>query len=158
MMKQQQGPGVWGGQQAKGTGLYQQQQTQPVAHNRVRNTVRPLGLSASAWPPLQQAVQQQQQHQSGSGMRAVFLGNPGGKRECAGTGVFLPRRIGTPTETRKKPGPPSFLFAFLILLIVKTRFCFLIQLKFVCICEISLNFWAPGVEQVSLVNSVSSSF
>lgn len=40
-----------------------------------------------------------------SGMRAVFLGAPGGKRECAGTGVFLPRQqSGTVSENRKKPG------------------------------------------------------
>lgn len=35
-------------------------------------------------------------------MRAVFLGAP--KKECAGTGVFLPRRVNTLPETRKKPG------------------------------------------------------
>lgn len=37
-------------------------------------------------------------------MRAVFLGNPNGKRECAGTGVFLPRRVGNFSEPRKKSG------------------------------------------------------
>ncbi|EHA8589497.1 hypothetical protein COCNU_scaffold010294G000070 [Cocos nucifera] len=36
-------------------------------------------------------------------MRAVFLTGAGAKRESAGTGVFLPRRVGTPTESRKKP-------------------------------------------------------
>ncbi|KAJ0027518.1 hypothetical protein Pint_35292 [Pistacia integerrima] len=100
MMKQQQGSSVWVGPQSQAkatTGLYQ------VGLTRVqsRNTTRPLGLSPSAWPPLQQA---QQQQQNGSGMRAVFLGAPSGKKECAGTGVFLPRRVNTPTETRKKPG------------------------------------------------------
>lgn len=37
-------------------------------------------------------------------MRAVFLGGGGSRRESAGTGVFLPRRPGTPTDLRKKPG------------------------------------------------------
>ncbi|KAJ0105884.1 hypothetical protein Patl1_19252 [Pistacia atlantica] len=77
MMKQQQGSSVWGGPQSQAkatTGLYQ------MDLNRVhsRNTTRPLGLSPSAWPPLQKA---QQQH------------------------VFLPCRVNTPTETHKKPGP-----------------------------------------------------
>ncbi|KAI8564143.1 hypothetical protein RHMOL_Rhmol03G0159200 [Rhododendron molle] len=70
---------------------------------------RQVGLSESAWLPVQV---QRQNHPSqrrqcgGSGMRAVFLGRSGGKRECAGTGVFLPRRYGSnnPSECRKKPG------------------------------------------------------
>ncbi|KAJ9185285.1 hypothetical protein P3X46_004938 [Hevea brasiliensis] len=93
LMKQQ-SSGLWGGQ-PKGAGFFQKQQTQSVVHNGARNPGRPLGLPPSAWPPLQH-------HQGGSGMRAVFLGNPGGKRECAGTGVFLPRRASTTAETRKK--------------------------------------------------------
>jgi hypothetical protein len=110
-MMRQQGSAAWGAQ-AKGTGRYQQRQTtQQMVQNRGRNSEyvgarnsRPLGLSPSAWPPLQQAQPQQQQQQKGSGMRAVFLGTPGGKRECAGTGVFLPRRVDSPSETRRKPG------------------------------------------------------
>ncbi|MQL83075.1 hypothetical protein Taro_015559 [Colocasia esculenta] len=46
--------------------------------------------------------------QAGSGMRAVFLG-PGSRRETCGTGVFLPRRVGTPTEPRKKPALSTVL-------------------------------------------------
>ncbi|XVF76722.1 hypothetical protein PTKIN_Ptkin13bG0289300 [Pterospermum kingtungense] len=89
LMKQQ-NASVWGGQKQK-----QQQRKFHVVQNKGRNsTSRPLGLSPSAWPPSQQ--------QMGSGMRAIFLGNPTGKRECAGTGVFLPRRNCTP-EPRKKP-------------------------------------------------------
>lgn len=79
-----------------------------------------LGLPQSAWPPLKAGVQQPQPHHNhqnhrqqsvGSGMRAVFLGGPGSgygpgpavKRQSTGTGVFLPRRVGTQPEPRKKP-------------------------------------------------------
>ncbi|KAJ1686471.1 hypothetical protein LUZ63_017861 [Rhynchospora breviuscula] len=66
-----------------------------------RGNNTPLGLSPSAWPPL---AKQNPNPQPGSGMRAVFLSESGTKRESAGTGVFLPRRVGTPAETpRKKP-------------------------------------------------------
>ncbi|MQM17157.1 hypothetical protein Taro_050123 [Colocasia esculenta] len=61
---------------------------------------RPLGLSASAWPPIQQP--------SRSGMRAVFL-NPASRRESCGTGVFLPRRHDNPAELRKKPACSTVL-------------------------------------------------
>lgn len=88
---------------------YQQKQAQQMVQNRARNNNgRPLGLSPSAWPTLQQS-QQQQTPQPGSGMRAVFLGNPSAKRESTGTGVFLPRRIGAPIETRKKPACSTVL-------------------------------------------------
>ncbi|XP_022767626.1 uncharacterized protein LOC111311991 [Durio zibethinus] len=100
LMKQQ-SASVWGGQK--------QQLHHHVVQNRGRNSNsisnRPLGLSPSAWPPLQQ----QPQPQNGSGMRAVFLGNPTGRKECAGTGVFLPRRSGTSSEPRKKPACSTVL-------------------------------------------------
>lgn len=107
---------MWGANtttQAKLPGRFQAQ-AQPVVQNRggrnnelfgTKNSSRPLGLSPSAWPPLQQAQNQQHpNNNNGSGMRAVFLGNPAAKRECAGTGVFLPRQAGTQPETRRKPG------------------------------------------------------
>ncbi|XP_028052037.1 uncharacterized protein LOC114256580 [Camellia sinensis] len=83
----------------------QQNQSHLMARNRVRNTGGHVGPLSSAWPTLQQALQQQ----PSSGMRAVFLGNTGSKRECARTGVFLPRPIGSPTETRKKSGCSTVL-------------------------------------------------
>ncbi|KAL3640685.1 hypothetical protein CASFOL_015653 [Castilleja foliolosa] len=59
---------------------------------------RGQGLSNAAWPTLQQS---QQQPQPGSGMRPVFPGETGLKKERTGTGVFLPRIPGTnPTKTR----------------------------------------------------------
>ncbi|XP_051130467.1 uncharacterized protein LOC127250994 [Andrographis paniculata] len=68
---------------------------------------RSQALSMAAWPTLQQS-RQQQLHQSGSGMRAYFLGGAGGaKKERTGTGVFLPRRFtngSNAPEPRKKPG------------------------------------------------------
>ncbi|KAL0336801.1 UNVERIFIED_CONTAM: hypothetical protein Scaly_1955200 [Sesamum calycinum] len=61
---------------------------------------RAQGLSLSAWPTLQQS---QQQQQPVSGMRAVFFGETGAKKERVGTGVFMPRRFGSnPTGTRKE--------------------------------------------------------
>ncbi|KAL3536456.1 hypothetical protein ACH5RR_004917 [Cinchona calisaya] len=92
MMKQQQATGAWG------QGKFQLSQTQQMILERDRSEGRKLNISMAAWPTLQQS---QRQH-PGSGMRAVFLGNPSSRKECAGTGVFLPRRLGTPAETRKK--------------------------------------------------------
>ncbi|KAF7844549.1 TIP41-like protein [Senna tora] len=90
---------------ASGSGFYLQRQSkQQMVPNRGRNNARPAGLSSSAWPSLQQ-----QQQQFGSGMRAVFLDNPSGKRECAGTGVFLPRRVDNPAESRRKPACSTVL-------------------------------------------------
>lgn len=40
----------------------------------------------------------------GSGMRAVFLGGNGTGRESGGTGVFLPRTVGSGSESKRKPG------------------------------------------------------
>jgi hypothetical protein len=65
----------------------------------------PHVLSSSAWPTLQKQQQQQQQRAaSPAGMRAVFVAPPGAKRECAGTGVFIPRQAGAPAEPKKRPG------------------------------------------------------
>uniref|UniRef100_A0A175YJN2 Uncharacterized protein n=1 Tax=Daucus carota subsp. sativus TaxID=79200 RepID=A0A175YJN2_DAUCS len=94
-------------QQANNLRWGQQQQMGYQNRGRTVNNGRPLGLSQSAWPTLQQS--QQPQQQAGSGMRAVFLGNPGAKRECSGTGVFLPRRVGTATETLKRPACSTVL-------------------------------------------------
>uniref|UniRef100_A0A5B7B5T2 TIP41-like protein n=1 Tax=Davidia involucrata TaxID=16924 RepID=A0A5B7B5T2_DAVIN len=106
---------VWG-RPAK-EGLFSQQnqfqQQQQMAQNRGGGGFvetlesgrcgRPLGLPQSAWPSLQVQHQHHQNQQSGSGTRAVFLGGSGVKRECAGTGVFLPRRYSNHSDSRKKP-------------------------------------------------------
>ncbi|KAE8697735.1 copper transporter 1-like [Hibiscus syriacus] len=93
LMKQQNAL-VWGG--------LKQLQQQHVVQNRGSYGKGTLGLSPSAWP-----LQQQQQPPNGSGTRAVLLGNPNGKSQCAGTGVFLPRRVGSFSEPRKKPACPA---------------------------------------------------
>ncbi|XP_076938261.1 uncharacterized protein LOC143606348 [Bidens hawaiensis] len=55
-------------------------------------------------------VGQPPQRHPGMGMRAVFLGNPNNtKRESTGTGVFLPRQTGAPTEPAKKRGCSTVL-------------------------------------------------
>eukprot|EP00258_Populus_trichocarpa_P006959 XP_002311195.2 uncharacterized protein LOC7494465 isoform X3 [Populus trichocarpa] len=78
------------------------------AGNENGRFVRSLGLPQSAWPPLQ--VHAQNQHTNSAGTRAVFPGGSGVKRECAGTGVFLPRRYSNPPEPKKKSGCPAVLF------------------------------------------------
>ncbi|CAL1378943.1 unnamed protein product [Linum trigynum] len=91
MMKQYKSA-IWAAPQndkAVGIGVYQQPLVQQQNRGRSNNNGKPLGLSASAWPCLQQP-----QVGGGSGMRAV---NPGGKSECAGTAcsttVLLPARV-----------------------------------------------------------------
>ncbi|XP_071701112.1 uncharacterized protein [Rutidosis leptorrhynchoides] len=68
--------------------------------NRTRNE-NGNGRPLSTWSTQHQPGQRL----TGSGMRAVSLGNSNtAKRESAGTGVFLPRQIGAPTEPIKKSG------------------------------------------------------
>lgn len=85
--------------------LRQQQQLYLAAMERKRrinaavNGCQPLSLS---WPSLQKQTQ-------GDDRTAVLV-NGGARRQSIGTGVFLPRRTGTPFEPRKKPaGPNVFL-------------------------------------------------
>ncbi|KAK8955594.1 hypothetical protein KSP40_PGU017783 [Platanthera guangdongensis] len=70
--------------------------------NRAASNNRSMGVSPFTWPP-------PQRRQQGSGMRALFLNSSGTRRESAGTGVFLPRRVGTHNDTRKKPACSSVL-------------------------------------------------
>lgn len=80
-------------------------------HSRVRNTGfesgrcgRPLSVPQPAWPSLHAQPKKQPSSHSGSSMRAVFRGGSGVKSDCAGTGVFLPRRYSSAPDIRKKSG------------------------------------------------------
>ncbi|KAL8208533.1 hypothetical protein R6Q57_007945 [Mikania cordata] len=96
-------------QQLKQKQIAKQQYLQMMLQNRARNECRSGRPVAPAWPTPQPAQQQSPQRPLGSGMRAVFLGNPSTKRESTGTGVFLPRQPGAPTEPLKKRGCSTVL-------------------------------------------------
>ncbi|XP_050382996.1 uncharacterized protein LOC126799775 [Argentina anserina] len=88
--------------QSQAARRFQHQRTQslPVVQNQVRSSNNgPLALSPSAWPALQQA-QLQQFQPNGPGFRGVLVG---AKKESTGTGVFLPRQIGTTTPSEYPP-------------------------------------------------------
>ncbi|XP_021278037.1 serine/threonine-protein kinase pakD [Herrania umbratica] len=82
--------------------------------------------SNNPWYTRQQQQQQQQQQQSnqqaGSDMRAVFLNASGSRNGSCGTGVFLPRGIGTPCESRKKQGCATVLIPARVLQALKLHF------------------------------------
>ncbi|KAL2907075.1 Cytoplasmic tRNA 2-thiolation protein 1 [Bienertia sinuspersici] len=109
-------PMVW----AQSNGLQYNPPKQPPSRGTKNNTNnksssnngkngRPLGLPPSAWPPLQPQAQNQAQNPAHVG--SMFAGP---KKECAGTGVFLPRRVSiTPSDTRNKSGTLPFLLFFI---------------------------------------------
>ncbi|KAJ0582641.1 hypothetical protein HanHA300_Chr04g0154411 [Helianthus annuus] len=77
-----------------------------MLQNKTRNATncQPAAPSVSAWLASQQAQPQPQpQRLPRSGM---WVGNPSSIRESTGTGVFLPRQTGAPTEPSKKRGEP----------------------------------------------------
>lgn len=90
-----------------------------VGSGFAENGGRERSLSHSA--ALHSLQFQQQNQYGGSGARAAFPGGSGGggglKRECAGTGVFIPRRYGSkpPADSRKKTG----IFCSLQLIVFK---------------------------------------
>ncbi|XP_037494619.1 uncharacterized protein LOC105646895 isoform X2 [Jatropha curcas] len=87
-----------------------QLQAQPWQGHQIRSRVHPLGLPQSAWPSLQvqsnqhQNQHHQQSHHSSSCKKTPFLGGFSAKRECTGTGVFLPRRYANSSDCNKKSG------------------------------------------------------
>ncbi|XP_007016271.2 PREDICTED: uncharacterized protein LOC18590595 [Theobroma cacao] len=78
--------------------------------------------SNNPWYTRQQQQQQQTNQQAGSDMRAVFLNASGSRNGSCGTGVFLPRGIGTPCESRKKQGCATVLIPARVLQALKLHF------------------------------------
>ncbi|GAA0142074.1 hypothetical protein LIER_03055 [Lithospermum erythrorhizon] len=104
LKEQRQGGGVYVEENGGCGEFYQVKLNQQLAQSRQQNGGRrQVGLSNSAWPTLQQS------QQPGSGMRAIFLGNSGTTKERTGTGVFLPRRIGSNESRKNKQGCSTVL-------------------------------------------------
>ncbi|XP_047330995.1 uncharacterized protein LOC124934501 [Impatiens glandulifera] len=78
--------------------------------------------AVESYPPTYMAVPLQRVD-SGSGMTAVFLGKPGLVNGSYGTGVFLPRNVVHPPESRKKISGSSTV-------LIPTRVMQLLQLHF----------------------------
>lgn len=105
MLKRQASLPVWA-RTMEGWSENQQQQQQLQLQLQIQSRVKNAGLvngrcgrnqgfPQSAWTPLH----------NGPGVRAPpFVAGSGSKRECPGTGVFLPRRYGDLPESRKKSG------------------------------------------------------
>eukprot|EP01018_Ginkgo_biloba_P034395 Gb_34578 [translate_table: standard] len=80
---------------------FQHLQSRPGNKSGAGNrTLRTIEFSTPPWTPMPQT--------GGSGMRAVFLGSNSG-RESGGTGVFLPRRMGSNSDLRRKPACSTVL-------------------------------------------------
>ncbi|XP_039068007.1 uncharacterized protein LOC120214094 [Hibiscus syriacus] len=82
----------------------EEEAAEPCGQNRVDYGNGTLGLS----PLHGHLCNRNNSHQTGR-VWAVFLAIQMGKNQCAGTGVFLPRRVGNSSEPRKKPAFPAVL-------------------------------------------------
>ncbi|KAJ4725697.1 G patch domain-containing 3 [Melia azedarach] len=89
-----------------------------------RTSVRSASPSSTSTPTAYSATQQPQsnQQQTGTGMRAVFLGGSGPKTKPCGTGVFLPKGIGYSSESRKKQGCSTVLIPARVVQALKQHF------------------------------------
>ncbi|XP_044476462.1 uncharacterized protein LOC123204002 [Mangifera indica] len=102
--------------------LYQNKARAYNGYNNIEpKNFRPPTSSSSPWSNMQQQ-QQTNQQQPSSGMRAVFLGEPGSKTGSGGTGVFLPKGIGNPSESRKKSGCSTVLIPARVVQALKQHF------------------------------------
>ncbi|ONI24491.1 hypothetical protein PRUPE_2G243200 [Prunus persica] len=108
---------AWGKQGQLPWSAYQQQQQQIQSRGRSipgyesGRCGHGVSIPQSAWPPLQvQQHQNQHPQRNNASVRPILPNGSNIKRECAGTGVFLPRRYSNPApEPRKKAGCPTVL-------------------------------------------------
>ncbi|KAF5467374.1 hypothetical protein F2P56_017202, partial [Juglans regia] len=109
VLKPQRAASIWGRQHQEKAGWSTQQNQQELqSQNCARNTGfqsgrcgRPVStMPLSAWPSPHSQPQNQPPRHTGPGIRPVTLSGSSGKRECAGTGVFLPRRYGSSPDIR----------------------------------------------------------
>lgn len=112
MLNKPQCSAAWGKQGQLPWSAYQQQQQQiqsrgsSIPGYESGRCGHGVSLPQSAWPPLQvQQHQNQHPQRNNASMRPILPNGSNIKRECAGTGVFLPRRYTNPApEPRKKAG------------------------------------------------------
>ncbi|XP_031286315.1 uncharacterized protein LOC116145002 [Pistacia vera] len=106
--------------------VYQNKARAYGGYNNIGQKTVPSPTSSSISPWSNSNMQQQQQsnqQQPSSGMRAVFLGEPGSKTGSVGTGVFLPKGIGgNSSESRKKPGCSTVLIPARVVQALKQHF------------------------------------
>ncbi|XP_050209195.1 uncharacterized protein LOC126659912 [Mercurialis annua] len=106
-------PSTWGKKQVKPKTHQPNRQIQSRSGGRRSSTVgydngictRPLGLPPSAWPPLQlnnKPGLAGSQQPSSDNYGGVSVNRSGAKRECVGTGVFLPRRYSNDKPNHSK--------------------------------------------------------
>ncbi|KAH6837141.1 hypothetical protein C2S53_018239 [Perilla frutescens var. hirtella] len=99
------------GGRVKGAELTQQMQTQKMEHNYERCRDRDWRSGVG------------RKENSGSGMRAIFLGGPGSRNgSSSGTGVFLPRVTNNPVQPKKKSGLSTVLIPTRVLEALELHF------------------------------------
>lgn len=111
--------------------VMKQQQQQRRGHQQIgprnRGGNARNGLSPYVWPPTLQHSRhphQNQWHHNAFGTTPLFLQYPTTKPKCSGTGVFLPRPLGTPSPTLNKPGLSPFSVSNTSHLFILPPFCF----------------------------------
>ncbi|XP_047970578.1 uncharacterized protein LOC125213860 [Salvia hispanica] len=102
--------GVSRGRRVKGAELTQQMRTRKVGQKQGRCRDGELRSGSG------------REMQNGSGMRAIFLGQPGSRNGSSGTGVFLPQLANNPVEKKKKSGLSTVLIPTRVLEALELHF------------------------------------